>query len=335
MRRRDFYWSLYHLDEKNQMDDLKTDQVEAIFAALPKSMHPNWLIWKEGFDSWKSFDDFPSLLMSLRSHPVAEVDRPPEPRAEMISDILPMESKLAHSSMSSSPSSSPSSSSESASSVSSSKQSSSSTNTKISSTTNSSISKKISAKTSDTAGSKKTAEKSAPNRDKAVSRQNDVLIPESRKRSGEAEDQRNVDFDAYEMRTRIVEIGKAGALSRVNTIDPANFKDQTISLTLDKQQDLDERAGVRYAKRMEARIVTPGIQSKHWTIDLSLSGIKFEGKLPKNLPKYFNVELKWFNTIIPLICSVAIQDGNRCEDRVKIEVNDQIKVLQALLLATG
>jgi hypothetical protein len=168
-----------------------------------------------------------------------------------------------------------------------------------------------------------------------VSRQNDVLIPESRKRSGEAEDQRNVDFDAYEMRTRIVEIGKAGALSRVNTIDPANFKDQTISLTLDKQQDLDERAGVRYAKRMEARIVTPGIQSKHWTIDLSLSGIKFEGKLPKNLPKYFNVELKWFNTIIPLICSVAIQDGNRCEDRVKIEVNDQIKVLQALLLATG
>lgn len=66
MRRREYYWSLYNAREKNQIDDLRTDQVEAIFAAVPQRQHADWIIWREGFSAWKPFEEFPQLLVSLR-----------------------------------------------------------------------------------------------------------------------------------------------------------------------------------------------------------------------------------------------------------------------------
>lgn len=66
MRRREHYWSLFHKPEKRQLNDLRTDQVEAVFAALPHKQHSEWVIWKEGFSSWKSFTEFPQLLIGLR-----------------------------------------------------------------------------------------------------------------------------------------------------------------------------------------------------------------------------------------------------------------------------
>lgn len=81
MRRREYYWSLYHRPVKNQLDELKTDQVEAIFAAIPPTQRSEWLIWKEGLASWKDFEEFPLLLKSLREIQIV-VEKPPVPFAE-------------------------------------------------------------------------------------------------------------------------------------------------------------------------------------------------------------------------------------------------------------
>jgi hypothetical protein len=67
MRRRDTYWSLFHAKEKRQIDDLKTENVEAIFEILPVKDQRDWLIWKEGFRTWKPLSEFPQLLIGLRS----------------------------------------------------------------------------------------------------------------------------------------------------------------------------------------------------------------------------------------------------------------------------
>jgi hypothetical protein len=53
MRRRDYFWSLYHVPRKKQMDDLRTDQVEAIFEALPEPDRKHWRVWRESFQAWR------------------------------------------------------------------------------------------------------------------------------------------------------------------------------------------------------------------------------------------------------------------------------------------
>lgn len=84
MRRKEFYWSLFNSAEKNKLDDLRTDQVEAIFAALPKSHHSQWLIWKDGFQNWKPFNEFPKLLEGLRNQkPGSEIQPPPVPTKDI------------------------------------------------------------------------------------------------------------------------------------------------------------------------------------------------------------------------------------------------------------
>ena len=72
MRRREHYWSLYHQPEKRQLDDMRTDYVEAVFEALPVSTHGDWLVWREGFRSWKPLSDFPALLIGLRVQPTGK-----------------------------------------------------------------------------------------------------------------------------------------------------------------------------------------------------------------------------------------------------------------------
>lgn len=81
MRRREYYWSLYHTTENNQLDNLRTDQVEAVHASIPKRFLHEWMIWRDGFESWKPLEDFPQLLVSLRK--VEQVnDVPPPPKAK-------------------------------------------------------------------------------------------------------------------------------------------------------------------------------------------------------------------------------------------------------------
>ena len=250
MRRREYYWSLYHLTDKKRLDDLKTDQVEAIFEAISPEQHREWVVWKEGFDTWKSFEDFPSLIVSLRRQPVTTLPKPPEPnRADELIKV--------------------------------------------------------------------------PRDDETRLISDPHEFTASRKGG------------LFEPRSKIIEIGHAGPMSRVNTIDPSRFNDPTVSLSLDDVDDDDGRLSTRYQRRFELRIVTAHSSFKFWTLDLSLTGIRIEGALPHGLPKYFNVEIRTGDNIVPLVCSVFRENGNATSDRLKIEINDQVKVLQTLLLATG
>lgn len=86
MRRRDTYWSLFHTPEKRQINDLRTDHVEAVFEAIPTKDHKDWVIWREGFRSWKPFADFPQLLTSLRQIAPAESEKPAPPSKAEVSE---------------------------------------------------------------------------------------------------------------------------------------------------------------------------------------------------------------------------------------------------------
>lgn len=79
MRSREYYWSLYHTTENNQLDNLRTDQVEAVHASIPKRCLQEWMIWRDGFESWKPLEDFPQLLISLRKVDQTQEAPPPPP----------------------------------------------------------------------------------------------------------------------------------------------------------------------------------------------------------------------------------------------------------------
>lgn len=79
MRRRDTYWSLFHAPEKRQIDDLKTDAIEVIYEVIPAKDRGEWLVWREGFATWKPLDDFPSLLASLRKGGMLSAPSQPAP----------------------------------------------------------------------------------------------------------------------------------------------------------------------------------------------------------------------------------------------------------------
>ena len=66
MRRRDIYWSLFNKSEKRQIDDLRTDYIEVVYEVIPEKDRAEWMVWRDGFRSWKPLDDFPQLLVSLR-----------------------------------------------------------------------------------------------------------------------------------------------------------------------------------------------------------------------------------------------------------------------------
>lgn len=83
MRKREHYWSLFHNPENNQLDGLRTDQVEAIYSALPPKMREDWFIWKEDFDGWRPLTEFPSILIGLRKSDENKVILPPEPPSQI------------------------------------------------------------------------------------------------------------------------------------------------------------------------------------------------------------------------------------------------------------
>jgi hypothetical protein len=86
MRRRDYYWSLFQKSEKRQIDDLRTEYVEVVFEVLPKATIDDWLVWREGFRSWKPLSDFPALLTSLREGNAGGAAQPAPPQATEIAE---------------------------------------------------------------------------------------------------------------------------------------------------------------------------------------------------------------------------------------------------------
>lgn len=89
----------------------------------------------------------------------------------------------------------------------------------------------------------------------------------------------------------------------------------------------------RYARSWEFRILTSGKPILNKTVDISTRGMALLEALPKNLPKYFNVELHVHGVVIPLVCSELPPKPGKPSNRVKIEVNHQPSLLVSTLIS--
>jgi hypothetical protein len=203
VRRKEHYWSLFHTTEKNQLNDLRSDQVEAVYAAIPKSQRKEWLIWKEGMPTWKPFDEFPALLMGLRN-------RRDEP----------------------------------------------------------------------------------------------VTVPPA----------------------------TPGAREAVQVIDDSVGNINALSLAEDGSGE--DRAAPRYSKRFEIKAQLGDRVFQTTTVDVSMTGMRLKDPIPDGTPKYFNVEIRSGDKVVPVLCSVIRGKNGAPNFRLRIDVNDHINLLQSLLLST-
>jgi len=210
VRRRDYYWSLYHDAESNKLDNLRTDQVEAIFAAIPPSIKSEWWVWRDGMTEWKPFEDFPELLTSLRNSEPPKILTPP-----------------------------------------------------------------------------------LPNRQK--------------KSAGEetSDEAPKLEFDPSD----------------------------EVEFTLIHTGIGEDRSHHRFEIELDVRIIVGAQSFPNRTVNVSLKGMQLQSPLPKNLPPYFNVEIRKKNTVIPVVCSEVKNADGGPSNRVKIEVNDHAPALLAILLA--
>jgi hypothetical protein len=297
MRRRDFYWSLYHLRERRQLDDLKTEQIEAIYAALSKSAHQEYLIWKDGFENWKPLGDFEQILVSLRRQGPEPAAKPPSPNANDL-DTDPAVGNTARAPLA---------------------------RTEQSQTKSSSV--------RDTIRTLPESEDLTPTQPPDTE---SITAPLT---EDDAEFTRTprtgFDLNSQDSDPSIKVDGSGGMNSKRQVFDAHEINEPTQALSLDEEKLIEARMGARYDRRFEMRIVTPQKTYRYTTIDVSLSGIRFGGQVPEGLAKYFNVEIRHGDTVIPLVCSVLKIKGKAYPDRLRIEVNDQVKVLQTLLVATG
>lgn len=235
MRRRDYYWSLYHDAEFNQIDNLRTDQVEAVFAAIPKTMKSQWWIWRDGFDEWKPFEDFPDLLLSLRKTEEGDVKTPPVPVGSTFGKETPKAP--------------------------------------------------VEEKKEDTA-------------------------------SG----------------TQVVPTQKTPE----PTSGPVKFdleSDDEVELTLMRTGMGEDRNNFRFDTSLDVRVVVGSKSFANKTVNISLKGMQLKQPLPKNLPRYFNIEIHRKDTVIPVVCSEVKNADGSPSNRVKIEVNDHASALLAILLS--
>lgn len=249
MRRRDYYWCLYHDAEFNQIDNLRTDQVEAVYAAIPKSMLPQWWIWRDGLDDWKPFADFPELLKSLRKTEEAPVVTPPVPVGNTYGR----------------PKSKPS-----------------------------------------------TSSKPSEPEIKPSSIQDEKTLTGTRMAPKEEEPPARVEKEI-----------------RKFDFDP----NEQVELTLMRTGIGEDRNHFRFETALDVRIIVGSRVFANKTVNISLKGMQLKSPLPKNLPRYFNVEIRKKDTVIPVVCSEVKNPDGSPSNRVKIEVNDHAPALLAILLA--
>jgi hypothetical protein len=250
VRRREYFWSLYNRSDKKQIDDMRTDQIEAIYEAVGPSRHSDFMIWKDGLNEWKLLSEFPLLLMSLRQ--TSEITQPvPNPELLEMPDVNDV--KDAKDAKEKKPA------------------------------FQASLPKKALAPSSATTVIAKTAD----------------LVPST-----------------------------TGSISE----DTQDKTDDSIHLALETGSTAEDRGDGRYQKRFTVRIMAGDKIFQTSTLNISVKGMKIRDALPLGLPRYFNVELMAAGRVIPFVCSeVKGLDGSP-SNRLKIEVNDHVNVLQTLLL---
>ena len=298
MRRRDFYWSLYDNAEKNQIDNLRTDQVEAVYAALPKNLRAHWWIWRDGFEKWKPFSDFSQLIISLRKTEDHFASPPPFAKdgdTSSLEDDDQTESEVHFG--------------------------------------------ELSSKTESTLGMSRSAED-------RTRIHNTISQAPPAKVSSEAKPLEKkppaVPLQQPSKSPPNLHLNSSGKAEKKSQMKPAEDvahdhlyyeSEQSVELSLDKTGQGDDRNNFRFDKKLEVRIVAGEKVYNNTTVNISLKGMQLLTALPKGLPRYFNIEIRQNDKVIPVVCTeVKNRDGSPSK-RVKIEVNDYTSGLLAMLLA--
>lgn len=304
MRRRDHYWSLFHLPEKRQLNDLRTDHVEAVFEALPQGDQKDWLVWREGFRTWKPFSDFPQLIQSLRqamrSAPPAEsrVPSPPEETAPVEVDTDEEDQNEESVSFAFDPNRAR-------------KEPEVDPSAKtVIQPSSQSVAKQAGAKQKTQTGIRQQTPPSQP-------------LPAKSSQKNNEETDRNAETSILSTTAAMSE--RTAIAHRLSKQD-----DSDLDLSIVEETGVENRE-TRFPKKWEVRIHgTTGIQA-NMTVNVSMHGMQLRDPLPKSLSHYFHVEIKAGKNVIPVVCS-ALRPAPDGSGRVKIEVNDYPNALQSALI---
>jgi hypothetical protein len=245
-------WWLYRASDKKKLKDLRADQIEILLQVLSSEQQGDWLVWRQGFRSWKPLASFKSILEALREAK-SQIFSPSMSEDSAVGQELPA--------------------------------------TLLKETSNSAL---------------KNALVSEP-KTTLESQQNDAKV------------------EAF---SKLPEDPKPEFLLSREDDDW-----EGVELSLDNDAVDDDRQRYRYDRTFEVLIQVEDQFLNNQTLDISLQGMKLKMPLPKKMPRYFNVEVRVKQAVIPMVCSeIKNRDGSP-SNRLRIEVNDYDSLLQTILLA--
>ena len=336
MRRREYHWSVYHVTEKNQIDHLRTDQAEAIYAAIPSLQRREWFIWKEGLDSWKPFEDFPELVKSLRKADDRVFEQPPAlpgsvtvSQPAIMTDVMedtlggsiilgpvhdliappPEQTRVA---------------------------------SKMPATGNVKAGAKPGAKLRSephpsampaaakaAAASSASAAASGSGSAKAAALTQKAAPVQTNPVQSSASARQTIKPGQSKPPTSAAQGGPAQKVSLSH-----DDEESSIELSLMKVGVAEDRNNMRFDRSLDVRIFVGEQVFLNKTSNISLKGMQLAQDLPKSLPRYFNVEIGRGDRLIPVVCSEVRSKSGGPSTRLKIESNEHASAMLTMLLSS-
>lgn len=74
-------WSLFRLSDRKQFDNISLETIEFFFRAGTEKSRVEWLMWREGFTSWRPFGELSQILKHLENDEAPLPSPPPVPDA--------------------------------------------------------------------------------------------------------------------------------------------------------------------------------------------------------------------------------------------------------------
>jgi hypothetical protein len=313
----DELWSLFRLSDRKQFDNLAIEKVEFLFEAIPEVLRRDWIMWREGFTGWKSFNEFPVILQQIRQGGKIGTQPPPIPQAVLkiadeISEVV--EVSRIHNLDGSADEA-----------------------TMTEPTQQSGPSVPVSGVV--TIGEPITQ---IPPARGGVQPPGEKLIFDLQSKTGpgavahvaaggpgtKATQSRNA------TKPKVIVPARA-SMQPGQGVRVINLPDEaTLSLMLESQVANEDNRAARYRKRFPLRVSHAGRVWESSTIDISMSGMRIRDPLPPGLPRFFNVEIDLGpEGKIPLVCSEVKDDPTAHQGtRLRIQVNDFQNALKSALL---
>ncbi len=316
-------WSLFRLSDRHQFDNLTIDKVEFLFNALPEALRRDWIMWREGFTGWKSFNEFPVILQQIRQGGRLGAQPPPVPQAvlkiaEEISEIVEV-SRVHNLDGSTDEATVPEPTLQSGQSLPDSDVVTIGEPSTQAPSPRAPVQPPIEKLSLDRHG--KTAAGAPAN--------SHVAVPNvaAGGQATKATQSRNA------TKPKVIVPAKA-QMKPGQGVRVINLPDEaTLSLMLESQVANEDNRAARYRKRFPIRISHGGRVWESSTIDISMSGMRIRDSLPQGLPRFFNVEVDLGpEGKIPLVCSEVKDDPTAHQGtRLRIQVNDHQTALKSAL----